>query len=289
VTQASSASPATWSSASGGSPESRSRHTPTFQGLSFRFAARFTDSSLGDYVRSVFEPLEVRGFPDHVYSVVTAEPNRIDIYLDGALVACGSDAANAVEWLMWDLNQRVVRASSEHVLFHAAGVEANGRAVLLPGRSGSGKTTLAGALVHSGLAYLSDEVIALHKSRFEVLPYPRALVLKGDGFNPLFDLLPSPCPARFVAPRAIRPGAIGRPCPPRFVVFPRYSPGTPTSMKRVRPDSAFIQLVANTVNMSREGAEGVGAVAQVASRCACFELVTSDLDVACKRILDCLE
>jgi hypothetical protein len=183
----------------------------------------------------------------------------------------------------------VVRASGEYVLFHAAGVEANGVAVLLPGRSGSGKTTLAGALVHSGLAYLSDEVIALHKSRFEVLPYPRALVLKEHGFNPLFNLLPSSCPARFVAPCAIRPGAIGRPCPPRVVVFPRYSPGTPTSIKRVRPDSAFVQLVSNTVNMSREGAEGVRAVAQVASRCACFELVMSDLDVACERVVDCLE
>ena len=64
--------------------------------------------------------------------------------------------------LVGHLNLAAIEASRGRLLPHAAAVAApDGRVVLLPGPSGSGKTTLTAELVGSGLAYLTDETLAV--------------------------------------------------------------------------------------------------------------------------------
>ncbi len=57
---------------------------------------------------------------------------------------------------------------------HAAGLSANGRALILPGTSGSGKSTLAVALARAGLGFLGDDTLFLSSNPegLRVLAFP---------------------------------------------------------------------------------------------------------------------
>ena len=93
-------------------------------------------------------------------------------------------------WLVRDVTRGAAEAGRDHLLIHAAGVQDGMRGVLLPGPSGSGKSTLAAGLVRSGLAYLSDELVALEVGSGHLLPYAKPISLKRGSFGVLYDMVP---------------------------------------------------------------------------------------------------
>jgi len=266
------------------------------QGLSFRFAVRCTDQRLGLHLESLLAPLRVTGPAAHWYSLVTRSAGRVDVRLDDTTVASLPDAQSAAAWLLWDLNRAVVDASSEHLLFHAGGVQAGDSGVLLPAPSGSGKTTLVAALVQAGLGYLSDEVIALTGSGAQLLPYSKPLTLKAGTFELLRGLQPAfePAPTGLVGdewhlrPTDIRADAGGGPCRPKVIVCPRYVPGAVTTLRRLEPTEAFLAIMVNTVNLKSHGARGVQLLADLVEQCDTYQLEMSDLREARRIVLGLL-
>ncbi|HSL71533.1 MAG TPA: hypothetical protein VK864_14905, partial [Longimicrobiales bacterium] len=79
------------------------------------------------------------------------------------------------EWFSWSLQLRALHSRATFV--HAAGLEQNGRALLLAARHGFGKTGLIGDLIrHHGWRLLGDDLTLL-KPDGECHGYPRALVV----------------------------------------------------------------------------------------------------------------
>jgi hypothetical protein len=278
-------------------PESEARglagwafRTPSLRGLSFSFAVRCSDRRLGEDIGAVLAPLRVGGVvattapeveqedpfaaPSHWYTVLDHIDGTVDVFRDEAAVALRREPDSALSWLLWDLNRCVAESSSEHLVFHAGGVQSGDAGVLVPGPSGSGKTTLVRALVGNGFAYLSDELVALTASGGHLLPYPKALTIK----------LPGPGAQLHLVPEDIRVGAVGTPCEPCFVVAPRYVPDRPSSIKRLSSEDAFVALVTNSVNLASHGARGMELLAATTRRAECFELAMSDLEGACQLI-----
>jgi hypothetical protein len=274
--------------------------TPSLRGLSYRFAVRADDARLGRHVDTLFAALRDGNEDDrvgHWYSLTgsPSAPGGIDVDRDGEQLAAGLSPANAVGWVVWDVNRSAAQESG-HLLFHAGALEADGLGVLLPGSSGSGKSTLSAGLAQRGLGYLSDELVAFDHARDVLLPYPKPITLKAGSFAVLPDLAPGPPgldgPDAWPGEEwqiAVGEGTglrVGSACPPGLVVVPRFEEHEPTSLQRVSDTEAFFSLAANAVNLTEHGAAGTEALGRIVTGSRCLALTFSDLDEACALVTD---
>jgi hypothetical protein len=193
------------------------------------------------------------------------------------------------------VNRAAAETSGQHLLFHAGGLEAAGRGVLVPGPSGSGKSTLTAALARAGLAYLSDELVAFELATGRLLPYPKPITLKAGSFGVLPELAPlrddfgsrNRAAREWQVPVGVgTPFAVGTPCEPAFVVVPSHDPGGATSLSRLTETEAFFTIALNAVNLIPHQTAGTEALGQLAARCECFRLSFSDLEEACRWVVD---
>src|SRR3546814_15972535 len=79
--------------------------------------------------------------------------------------------------LEWGLNWCIGAHGHQFLIIHAAVIERNGLAAILPGAPGSGKSTLTACLVHNGWRLLSDEMalVSLQDGGLTALARPISL------------------------------------------------------------------------------------------------------------------
>ena len=179
----------------------------------------------------------------------------------------------------------------QFLTLHAAVVERNGRALLLPAPSGSGKSTLCAALVFGGWRLLSDELAVLDPRSCEVVPIPRPISLKNASIDALraFDsrsrfgplvhettkgtighLVPPPESVRRSNERAV----------PGWVVLPRFEPGAKPSLRPLAKGGTMMRLIECAFNYNVHGASGFELLADVVERSDCYEFSYSRLEDA---------
>ena len=78
------------------------------------------------------------------------------------------------------------RMCEQYAILHAALLERNGDAILLPGEPGAGKSTLCAHLTQQGYRYYGDDFIFLRFSDLQIHAFPKAITLKRGAF----DLVP---------------------------------------------------------------------------------------------------
>lgn len=137
---------------------------------------------------------------------------------------------------------------------HAAGLHANGKAVLIPGTSGAGKSTLAIALLRAKFDYLSDDMVFLTRrdDGLHVLAFPEGLDISDEtlGFFPeLHFILHSPKEQRR-SKRKIDPDLIfgtlaRREARAAVIVFPRTTNAKTSIVRRIDPDEALVEIACN--------------------------------------------
>jgi hypothetical protein len=189
-------------------------HTPSLNGLSYRFAVRSDDERLGSYAETLLAGLRGEGPIEHWYSLTRSAGASagssasagsgvfmVDVDIDGEPGVQARRPGDALAWVVWHANQAAADAGRDHLLFHAGGVCAtngsgSGLGVLMPAGSGSGKSTLTAGLVRAGLSYLSDELIALEwepestATGGRLLPYAKPITVKPGSFDALRDMEP---------------------------------------------------------------------------------------------------
>ena len=275
--------------------------TPCLSALSYRFAVRTDDERLGRQVDAMLagllDPAETAPV-EHWYSLTAtdAPAGAFDVRRDGEELARGQLPGDAMGWVVWDVNRVAAEAGGDHLLFHAGGIEADGTGVLLPGASGSGKSTLVAGLVRGGLGYLTDELAALNMATGRLVPYAKPITVKPGSFAVLSDMGPDVGLESGSGPWAAQEWQvavgdgtgrrIGRPCVPGLVVVPRYDAAAATALTPLSDTEAFFALAVNAVNLVPHGSEGTRALGRVAKGCRCFSLTMSDLDEACRLVLD---
>ena len=129
-----------------------------------------------------------------------------------------------------------------------------------------------------------------------LLPYPKPITVKPGSFAVLSDIGPDACPAPGSRPWAgqewqvaVGEGtgrAIGTPCVPGFVIVPRHDAGAETTLTPLSDTQAFFALAVNAVNLVAHGSAGTRALGRLAQECRCFSLTFSDLDEACRLVLE---
>ena len=200
-------------------------------------------------------------------------------------------AAQAFPLFEWSMNYCVSTRVHGYLLLHAAVIERNGVAAILPAPPGSGKSTLCAALVSRGWRLLSDELTLVRLDSGEIQPLPRPVSLK----NASIDLLRAYAPqAVFSRPvSATAKGTVAHMkaptdsvrlaaerARPAWIVFPRYVAGAAPQLAPMAPARAFMQVAENAFNYSLLAAAGFEALSRLVDASACYQFTYSLLDDA---------
>ena len=183
---------------------------------------------------------------DEGYTVVMGEPHWFVIGNDGSRIAMGPPACGPHrEELLWATPSAVAMARRGDLVFHAAAVEIEGRALLLAGPSHAGKTTTAAAFFCAGHRLLSDDTTCCRLSEeITVPPGPALLRLRADAAE---HLSPSGVYPTFEYPERVHLGiehefrGDGKPIPLAGVVVLVVSDGEP-DLSRIPPAEALQAL-----------------------------------------------
>jgi len=190
-----------------------------------------------------------------------------------------SQAYPALEWgLNWCLAQHTAR----YLVLHAAVIERDGQAVILPGPPGSGKSTLCAGLVERGWRLLSDELTLLRMDDGRIDPVPRPVSLKNESievirrFSPKAVIGPACADTLKGTVAHLRPRreAIERmtePAEAAHVVVPVYAAGQPARFTPRSRARTLLHLIDNAFNFNLHGVAGFKRACALIDSVSCQE------------------
>jgi HprK-related kinase A len=185
------------------------------------------------------------------------------------------------------LSARVTRL----LMLHAAVVERNGYAIVMPGPSGAGKSTLSAALLSNGWRLLSDEVALIDLKCGLLTPHPRPVSLKNESIDLVSKRFPNlEIPYRYPGTGK---GTIAYALPPRdavmqstiaakpaLVVGLSYTSNSQTKLKTLSRIEAFQMLVQQSPNYKVLLERGFLAMCEFVETCEHYALTYSRIDEA---------
>jgi HprK-related kinase A len=194
----------------------------------------------------------------------------------------------AFPMLEWGLNWCVSTQAHQYLIIHAAVVEKNGLAAILPAPPGSGKSTLTAGLVLSGWRLLSDELTLIDRKTGLIQPLPRPVSLK----NQSIDVIRRFAPDIFInrASHDTVKGTVAHMRPPKesvrrqheparpgWVIFPKWEAGASTTLTPRSQAQTFMFLAQNAFNYSHLGEDGFRVASALIDQAACYDFCYSQL------------
>lgn len=237
------------------------------------------------------------GFCDHALDIRRAHGLRrwlrpqVRAYYDHAPIFEPMPLGHATPLLEWALNWCVSAHAHQYLIMHAAVVERDGRAVILPAPPGSGKSTLCAALIHRGWRLMSDELALLSPHSGTVHALARPVSLKNASIDIIGRFAPGSVfgrPAHDTAKGTIAPmkaptehvRRVSEPARPRWVIFPRWVADAPALMLPRNKPSTVMAISRNTFNFAVSGRQGYQALLEAIDASDCFDFTYGRLDDA---------
>jgi len=216
---------------------------------------------------------------------------QVEFDLDGIAPFRPLPLPQAFPMFEWVYNWHISSRAHRYLIIHAAVVEKNGRAAILPAPPGSGKSTLCAALVCSGWRLLSDELALVRLADGLLQPVPRPVSLKNASIGVIRDFAPgavfSPevadtakgTIAHLKAPRdsVLRAAETARPA---WVIFPRYTAGADLQFTPITPAQTFMRVAENAFNYSVLGRAGFATLGNLADVTPGYDFSYGRLDEA---------
>lgn len=242
-------------------------------------------------------PIHADGFCDfHVQVDRVNGPRRyfrpqIIFKFDGKAPFRPLPADHAFASLEWGLNWCIAGHAHYYLMLHAAVLEKNGRAVILPGDPGAGKSTLTAALTLSGFRLLSDELTLIDRDDGLLVPLARPISLK----NASIDIIREFSAAAVMGDAAydthkgtvahLKPSAesvqrCAEKAKPAHIVFPRWKAGAPVRLTRHSKADAFMHAARHSFNYELLGSLGYDLNAGMIESSECHDFEYSSLSDA---------
>jgi len=183
---------------------------------------------------------------------------------------------------------------------HAAGLQWNGKAVVLAGASGAGKSTLTLALVRAGFGFLGDDTLFLKPGPggLRLLAFPDEVDLTDETaafFPELAPLRAGPRREGWRKRRLRAEETYGAPLAaevaPGLLVFPRISGREESALSSMEPGEALIELASNVLLTEPASSQAhLDALAALTAASSCWRLDTGrDLASAVRLLRDLAE
>lgn len=200
-------------------------------------------------------------------------------------------AGHAYPLLEWAMNWCISAMVHDELLLHAAVVERDGLAAILPAPAGSGKSTLCAGLISRGWRLLSDEVAMVSLADGRVSALARPVSLKNESidvmrryapdavFNPVSHGTSKGSVTHMRAP-ADAVQRVHETARPRWVVFPRFVAGAAPQLKRRSRADSMLELGRNAFNYVVLGEAGFQALGDMVAGADCYDFEYSQLDDA---------
>lgn len=200
-------------------------------------------------------------------------------------------AGHAFASLEWGLNWCIAGHAHHYLMLHAAVLEKNGRAVILPGDPGAGKSTLTAALSLSGFRLLSDEITLVDRDDGLLVPLARPVSLKNDSIGVIRAFDPDAVigAAAFdthkgtVAHLKPSPESVARmdeKARAAVIVFPRWRAGAEARLSSHPKADAFMHAATHAFNYELLGSLGFDLNAALIDACDCYDFEYSRLSDA---------
>lgn len=259
-------------------------HDVSFAGVRCVIRARDADSArlVGFFAGHLAADADPELTAAAIFDVSACEdPDHLQLQRDGVVLSHKDTRGGLASQLAAEVATVVSTQATPGLIFHAASVVWNGRALVLPGASGAGKTTLTAQLVYDGLSYLSDELTCVMADGATVSGFGRPLALKTGSWPPLERALQAIPDARdvlrfhgglLVRPERLNPLGAGAPAPCHAIVFPRRASGRPAALMPLSPGAGSLALLATVVNAGNLPNRGVSHVAHLARRVPMYAL-----------------
>lgn len=191
----------------------------------------------------------------------------------------------------WSMNWCVSSRAHDYLIIHAAVVERNGRAAILPAPPGSGKSTLCAALVQRGWRLLSDELTLVRLGDGRIVPLPRPVSLKNASIDVIRAYAPEAVFSRavhdtnkgtvaHVKPSADSVARAQETARAAWIIFPQYEAGAAAVLEPLAQGRAFMQVAQNAFNYSLLAAAGFDALAGLIEGSASYQFRYGALDDA---------
>jgi hypothetical protein len=213
---------------------------------------------------------------------------QVQFWVDGTPPFKPLPRDQAFAMLEWGMNWCIAGHAHHYLMLHAAVLERNGHAVIMPGDPGAGKSTLTAALMLDGWRLLSDEIALIDRTDGQLYGLARPVSLK----NASIDIIQAHAPGSIFGDVArdthkgtvshLRPSAssiakIEIPARPRWVVFPRWKADVPARLSPHSKAAAFLHLASHAFNYSLLGGLGFQMVGNLMNVCECWDFEYSYL------------
>lgn len=216
---------------------------------------------------------------------------QAQFYFDDRFVFNPFPMRHATAMLEWGMNWCISAQINTYLIVHAAVIERNGLAAVLPAPPGSGKSTLCASLVQEGWRLLSDELTLIDLKTYLVTPVPRPIGLKNQSIDILKYRYPeavfgmvssdtvkgSVCHLKPPESSVIMQHIT---CPVGWIIFPKFEVDAKTELTPRTKGQAFMEIAGNTFNYSTLGETGFDVLKNVVDRAECFNFKYSALDEA---------
>lgn len=212
-------------------------------------------------------------------------------HFDGVEPFLPLPVAHAFPLLEWAMNWCISSHAHQYLLLHAAVVERNGCAVILPAPSGSGKSTLCAALVSRGWRLLSDEMALISLEDESITPLGRPISLKNQSIEIIRDFAPDAVFSAVTKDTAkgrvahmkvpgLQVMRIAESARSRWVIFPKYVANSPPVLSARSKAESMLELGRNSFNYVVLGKAGFDALSNVVRASDCFEFKYGSLSEA---------
>jgi HprK-related kinase A len=193
--------------------------------------------------------------------------------------------------LEWGLNWCVSTQAHHYLIIHAAVIEKDGLAAILPAPPGSGKSTLTAGLVLSGWRLLSDELALIDRRSGLLHALPRPVSLKNQSIDTIRRFAPEAFINRPSYSTAKGTVAYLRPpkesvrrqheaAQPGWIIFPKWVSNGEAELLPRSKQQAFQFLVQHSLNCTQLAAEAFRVCSGLIDRADCYDFRYSRLDEA---------
>lgn len=216
---------------------------------------------------------------------------QVNFCYNGAYPFLPLPIGHAFPLLEWAMNWCVSTQANHYLMLHAAVIERDGCAVIMPAPPGSGKSTLCAGLTSRGWRLLSDEVALISLADHLISPLGRPISLKNESIEVIRNFAPgvvfnqlthdtSKGTVTHMKVPAAQLDRMQERAMARWVVFPRYVANAKAELSPRSKANSMLELARNSFNYMLLGLTGFEVLTDVITAADCYDFKYSRLEDA---------